>query len=74
MKKEELRADIEEMLMDVEFSYKGIDGSICPFSRGKIGIMYDGKEDTVHSVDELMEKPFIAGYSLEEVCEKIKIY
>ena len=74
MKKEELRADIEEMLLDVEFSYKGIDGSICPFSRDNISVKYGEDERVLHSVDDLMREPFIDGKSIDEVCEKLSFY
>lgn len=74
MKKEELRADIGEMLLDVEFSYKGIDGSICPFSRENIAVKYGETERVLHSVDDLMREPFIDGKSLDEICEKLNFY
>ena len=74
MKKEELRADIEKMLLDVEFSYKGIDGSICPFARDNISVKYGENERVLHSVDDLMREPFIDGKSLDEVCEKLSFY
>lgn len=74
MTAKKLRASIREMSEDMEFSYNGVDGSICPFEENNIGIMYDGKEETVHSVDELMTKPFIDGHSLEEVCSKLRFY
>ena len=74
MKKEELRADIEEMLLDIEFSYKGIDGSICPFSRENIAVKYGENESVLHSVDALMCEPFIDGQTLNEVCEELSFY
>ena len=74
MKKEELRADIEELLLDVEFSYKGIDGSICPFAVDNISVKYGETERVLHSVDDLMREPFIDGESIDEVCEKLSFY
>lgn len=74
MKREELRESIGKMMLDVEFSYNGVDGSVCPISENEIGIMYDEQEDTVRSVDELMSTPFIDGKTLNEVCEELDIY
>lgn len=74
MKKEELREDIEDMLLDYEFSYKGVDGSICPFDRDNIAYKYGDTEGVAYSVDELMSTPFIGGKTLNEICDKVRFY
>lgn len=74
MKKEELREDIEVMLLDCEFSYKGVDGSICPFDRDNIAYKYGSIEGVAHSVDELMTTPFIGGETIDGICDRISFY
>ena len=73
MKAQELRAWIDSLTQDIDFEFRGIIGSICPFNRTNISLIYDGKEITVHSVDAAMSEPFIGGRSLEEVCEELVI-
>lgn len=69
----QLRRLIDDLSQDIDFIYKGVDGSICPFSRDNISLCYDGQELTVGSVDEAMSTPFIQGKSLNEVCDDLAI-
>lgn len=69
MNAKQLRRLIDDLSQDIDFTYKGADGSICPFSRDNISLCYDGQEVTVGSVDEAMSIPFIHGKSLNEVCD-----
>lgn len=69
----QLRRLIDDLSQDIDFTYKGVDGSICPFSRDNISLCYDGQEVTVNSVDKAMSTPFIHGKSLNEVCDELTI-
>lgn len=73
MNTKQLRGLIDGLSQDIDFEYKGADGSICPFSRDNISLCYDGQEVTVSSVDDAMSTPFIHGKSLNEVCEDLTI-
>ena len=73
MKASELKAWIDSLTQDIDFEYRGIPGSICPFSRSNISLCYNGEEVTVDSVDAAMETPFISGHALAEVCEELII-
>ena len=72
MTPEQLRDDIYCLLLDIEFQYKGVWGSICPFSRENISVAYGGTEKTLDSVDAVMDEPFIDGKSLNEICNRIQ--
>lgn len=72
MKAQDLKSWIDSLTDDIEFSYNGKDGAICPISRADISLCYNGDEVTVRSVDAAMSTPFIAGKSLNEICEQIQ--
>lgn len=72
MKPDKLRALIDSLLEDIEFQYKGIWGSICPFARDDISLCYNGKEVTVDSIDKAMTTPFVGGHSLDEVANELQ--
>jgi len=71
MKVSELEAWIDSLTQDIDFEYHGMLGSICPFNRNNISLCYAGTEVTVNSVAAAMSEPFIEGYSLAELCEKL---
>ena len=73
MKASELRNWIDSLTQDIDFEYRGILGSICPFNREKISLCFDGEEVTVNSVDAAMTTPFIEGRSLVEICEELTL-
>lgn len=68
MKPEQLRNDIDSLMEDIEFQYKGVWGSICPFSRENISVSYGDQERTFDSVDAVMNEPFIDGKPMKEIC------
>lgn len=72
MKAKDLRESIDDLLLDIEFEYKGVSGAICPFSRDDIAVKYGDSERTFDSVDALMNEPFIDGKPMKDICEKIK--
>lgn len=61
----------------VEFSYNGKDGNIDPYYHGdgvySYLLCFDGYENTVHSIESVMNTPFIDGKSLSELGNAIKI-
>lgn len=73
MKAYDLYEWIDSLSQDIDFSYKGKLGSICPFSRTDIALCYDGFCMNVCSVEEAMQAPFIDGKSLSELCDQIDI-
>lgn len=72
MKAKDLRESIDDLLLDIEFEYKGVSGAICPFRRDDIAVKYGDSERTFDSVDALMNEPFIDGKPMKDICEKIK--
>lgn len=73
MNAKELYDWINSFTQDIDFVYKGIWGSICPFSRSDIALAYNGTFVNVDSVEAAMCTPFIDGYSLFEVCEELEL-
>ena len=73
MKASDLRNWIDSLAQDIDFSYHGKSGSICPISRTNIGLCYNGDAVDVQSVDEAMSVPFINGKSLNDLCEQLEI-
>lgn len=70
MNAQELRDWIDSLTDDIEFQYKGVWGSICPFSRENISVSYGDKERTFSSVDELMDTPFVDGKPMKDICDE----
>ena len=68
MTNRDLRHWIENMTQDISFTYKGVEGSICPFSETDIAISYGDEAQSFHSVDDAMRQPFIDGKPMEEIC------
>lgn len=73
MKATDLKKWIDSLTQDIDFSYNGVLGSICPISRTEIDLCYGDTTVTANSVDAAMGLPFIAGHCLNEVCEKLDI-
>lgn len=68
-----LRDWIASLTQDIDFSYQGKDGSICPISPTDISLCYDGAAVDVQSVDAAMTTPFINGKSLNDLCDQLDI-
>lgn len=73
MKAPDLRNWIDSLTQDIDFSYNGKSGSICPISRTDISLCYDGYVVDVQSVDAAMSVLFIDGKSLSDLCEQLDI-
>lgn len=54
---------------DIEFTYQGISGSICPFSLTDISVSYGDDERTFDSIESAMNTPFICGKPLSLICQ-----
>ena len=72
MSEKELRDWIDSLTADIEFLYLGVWGSICPFSREDISVSYGDDEKTFHSIEDVMNEPFITGKPLKDICEDIE--
>ena len=73
MKASDLRDWIDSLTQDIDFSYNGKSGSICPISRTDISLCYDGYAVDVQSVDAAMDVPVINGRSLHDLCEQLEL-
>lgn len=73
MKPDDLRDWIDSLTDDIEFQYLGIWGSICPFNRHNISVSYGDDERTFHSIDDVMNEPFICGKPIKDICEAFEI-
>lgn len=73
MNAKELRIRIDTMLEDIEFKYRGVWGSICPFHRNSISVSYGDDERTFSSIDDVMNEPFICGKPIKEICEEFVV-
>jgi hypothetical protein len=72
MSQKDLYEWIDSLTQDIDFQYKGRNGSICPFNRINISLCFDGTETTVHSISEAMNVKFIDGKSLYDLCEVLE--
>ncbi len=73
MSAQELRELIDSLTTDIEFTYDGKRGAICPFNRQNICVTYDGSDIELSSIDDAMSEPFIDGKSLNEISELLDI-
>ena len=73
----ELEKELSLGYTDYGFLYKGKRGAICPFNQADgfyVAVVYDGKTFEFHSLEELMQNPFVEGKSLMEVAEEVEFY
>lgn len=68
-----LRDWIDSLTDDIEFYYRGLPGSICPFNRDNISLTYNGDTVDVKSVDEAMGAKIFDGECLNDISEKLDI-
>lgn len=73
MKANDLRNWIDSLSQDIDFSYKGVLGSICPINRQDIDLCFGDSFAHADSVDDAMKIPFIDGKSLNDVVEQLDI-
>ncbi len=78
MNAEKIKARINEMCTLFGFEYNGKEGNVDPcYSHSdkqyNFLLFFDGEEQIVHSIEDVMNTPFIDGKTLTEVAEKIEI-
>lgn len=71
MNANDLRELIMDLTEDIEFSYNGNPGSICPISATEINMAYKDNAYNANSIDAAMQEKLFEGKSLEEIAEKI---
>lgn len=74
MKATELKKQIISLAQDIEFRYKNVDGSICPFSRENIAVSYGENYFNFTDIEELMKATILDGEAIQDVCENIIVY
>ena len=73
MKAQELKKWIDSLTDDIEFSYEGTHGSICPISRAEIYLSYGDTTYDAKSIDDAMGAPFFNGKSLNEISDTMEL-
>lgn len=78
MNADKIKNRIDEMCTLFGFEYNGKEGNVDPcysFStkQNNFLLFFDGTEQTVHTIDDVMNTPFIDGKTLAEVADKIEI-
>lgn len=71
MKKDRLKEWISELTEDIEFRYRGEDGSICPISGKDIRLAYAGQTYEADSIEAAMAAKIFNGKSLNEISEQL---
>lgn len=60
------------------FVYNGKDGNVDPYylpetDTNEFLLFFDGEEQTVNNIDDVMNTPFIEGKTLNDVADQIEI-
>ena len=71
MKTEKLYKLIDSLAGDIDFTYKGKHGSICPFSRTDIALAYDSNVHSHTSISDVLNDKMFDGKCLNEISERI---
>lgn len=74
MNKADLYNEIDSLASDIEFDYKGIHGSVCPFNRSDVVISYGDTERRHTSIDNAMNDKIYDGKCLNEIANELEIY
>lgn len=73
-KADKIKARLLEFAGLMSFNYHGIDCDIDPFNLNLFHICCDGKEQDVHSIDEVMALPLFHGACLNDIAEEIDVF
>lgn len=78
MNADKIKQRIGEMGTLFGFEYNGKDGNVDPYylpetQTKEFLLFFDGKEQTVYNLDDVMSTPFIDGKTLTEVAENLEI-
>lgn len=74
MKPEKLKEWISSLTDDIEFSYQGVNGAICPINCGQIYLSYGDDTYDAVSVDDAMQAKICGDKSLDEIAEQLEIF
>jgi hypothetical protein len=67
-----LKARINSLISQVLFDYHGVPCGVDPFNKHEFDVWYGDKAETMHSIDDVMNKPFFDGKSLTEISSEIE--
>lgn len=67
-----LKDRISSLVTHVLFDYKGVACGVDPFSKNEFDVWYGDKNETMRSIDEVMNSPFFDGKSLTEISPEIQ--
>lgn len=70
---EDIKSRLLEFCTLFSFFYKGIYCNIDPFSPTEFSVMCGGEEWDVDNIEDVMNKPFFVGRSLNEIYPEITI-
>lgn len=75
---QKIRNRIEDCVTLFGFEYNGIEGNVDPCylpeeKRQEYLLYFNGEEQTVFDIEDVMNTPFIAGKTLSEVADEIEI-
>ncbi len=78
MKAIDIKSRIKECATLFEFEYNKKDGNIDPYYIQETDsyeylLYFDGDEQTVYHIDDVMNTPFIDGKTLNEVANEIEV-
>ena len=78
MTAKQIKSRIGECATLFGFEYCGKDGNVDPYylpetKSTEYLLYFDGEEQIVHSIDDVMSTPFIKGKTLNEVASEIAI-
>ena len=78
MKAEKIKARIDDCVTLFGFEYRGKEGNVDPYyiheeKRYEFLLYFDGQEQIVNNIDDVMNTPFILGHTLNEVADEIEI-
>jgi len=74
LSKSKLKSMIVSNIQDIEFTYKGTHGAICPFSEDFISIGFGDIEVDCKSIDEVMASTIFDGKTLEQICDEADFF
>lgn len=77
-KAQRIKERIEACVTLFGFEYHGIEGNVDPYysherKRQEYLLYFDGDEQTVYDIEDVMNTPFIAGKALSEIADEIEI-
>lgn len=78
MTADKIKDRISEMCTLFGFEYNGKEGNVDPYylpetQSNEFLLFFDGEEQTVYSIDEVMNTPFVDGKTLNEVADELEI-